>query len=124
MWIASSAANFATWMKGRLAFLMLVRSRRSTLVGVGIFAIFFLWFLAKFMPYNRPGQFPNSLAYDKVCLFDLLSKWKQGIQNGDVVVSYNSIEKSENPYLPFVGKCRNSSFQFPSKVAITIRLKV
>lgn len=103
MWIASSAANFATWMKGRLAFLMLVRSRRSTLVGVGIFAIFFLWFLAKFMPYNRPGQFPNSLAYDKVCLFDLLSKWKQGIQNGDVVVSYNSIEKSESPYLPFVG---------------------
>lgn len=38
-------------------------------------------------------------------------------------MSYNSIEKSENPYLPFVGKCRNSSLQFPSKVAITIRLK-
>ena len=62
------------------------------------------------------------LAYDKACLNDLLSKWKQGIQNGDVVVSYNSIEKSENPYLPFVGKCRKLGFQFPLKVAIIIRL--
>ena len=38
-------------------------------------------------------------------------------------MSYNSIEKSESPYLPFVGKSRNSSFHFPSKVAITIRRK-
>ena len=44
------------------------------------------------------------LAYDKVCLSDVLSKWKQGIADGDVVISHNPLEKLENPYLPFVGK--------------------
>lgn len=44
------------------------------------------------------------LAYDKVCLSDVLSKWKQGIADGDVVISHNPLENLENPYLPFVGK--------------------
>jgi len=44
------------------------------------------------------------IAYDRVCLSDVLSKWKQGIADGDVVISHKPLEKSETPYLPFVGK--------------------
>lgn len=44
------------------------------------------------------------LAYDKVCLSDVLAKWKQGTVDGDAVIIHKPLEKSENPYLPFVGK--------------------
>lgn len=103
MWVVSNAGNFVTWLKGRLAFLTLVRSRRNTLIGVAVFTVFFIWFLSRFMPHRKPGQLPESPAYDRVCLSDVLAKWKQGIADGDVVISHNPLEKSENPYLPFVG---------------------
>ena len=44
------------------------------------------------------------VAYDKVCLSDVLEKWKQAAADGDVVIIHKPHEKSENPYLPFVGK--------------------
>lgn len=44
------------------------------------------------------------LAYDKVCLSDVLAKWKQEAADGDVVIFHKPLETSENPYLPFVGK--------------------
>ena len=44
------------------------------------------------------------VAYDKVCLSDVLEKWKQASADGDVVIIHKPSEKSENPYLPFVGK--------------------
>ena len=44
------------------------------------------------------------LAYDKVCLSDVLAKWKQGAADGDVVIFHKPLETLENPYLPFVGK--------------------
>ncbi|XP_068704275.1 uncharacterized protein KIAA2013 homolog [Montipora foliosa] len=103
MWRVLNVANLLTWIKGRLAFLTLVRSRRNALIGVGIFTVFFLWLLSRFMPHRRPGSLPEAPAYDEVCLQDLLSKWKQGIVNGDAVISHNSLETSENPYLPFLG---------------------
>ena len=43
-------------------------------------------------------------AYDKVCLSDVLVKWKQGTADGDVVIFHKPLEALENPYLPFVGK--------------------
>lgn len=43
-------------------------------------------------------------AYDKVCLSDVLVKWKQGTADGDVVIFHKPLETLENPYLPFVGK--------------------
>jgi len=55
------------------------------------------------MPHHRRGQLPESPAYDRVCLSDVLSKWKQGVADGDVVISHKPLEKSETPYLPFVG---------------------
>ena len=44
------------------------------------------------------------LAYDKVCLSDVLVKWKQEVADGDVVIFHKPLEALENPYLPFVGK--------------------
>lgn len=44
------------------------------------------------------------LAYDKVCLSDVLVKWKQGSADGDVVIFHKPLDTLENPYLPFVGK--------------------
>lgn len=33
-----------------------------------------------------------------------MEKWKQAAADGDVVIIHKPSEKSENPYLPFVGK--------------------
>ena len=43
-------------------------------------------------------------AYDKVCLSDVLVKWKQGTADGDVVIFHKPLGALENQYLPFVGK--------------------
>lgn len=48
--------------------------------------------------------YPIFLAYDKVCLSDVLVKWKQGSADGDVVIFHKPLDTLENPYLPFVGK--------------------
>ena len=42
-------------------------------------------------------------AYDKVCLSDVLVKWKQGTADGDVVIFHKPLGALENQYLPFVG---------------------
>ena len=39
-----------------------------------------------------------------MCLSDVLSKWKQGVADGDVMVTHSPLEKLENPFLAFVGK--------------------
>ncbi|KAL9979443.1 hypothetical protein ACROYT_G017114 [Oculina patagonica] len=103
MWVVSNIGNCVTWMKGRLAFITLVRSRRSTLIGIAIFTVFFIWTISRFMPRHRRGQLPEAPAYDKVCLSDILAKWKQGTSDSDVVIIHKPLEKLENPYLPFVG---------------------
>lgn len=103
MWLVSNIGNFVTWIKGRFAFITLVRSRRNTFIAIAIFTVFFLWILSRFMPHHRPGRLPESPAYDKVCLSDVLSKWKQGVADGDVMVTHSPLEKLENPFLAFVG---------------------
>ncbi|CAH3168237.1 unnamed protein product [Porites lobata] len=103
MWVVSNIGNLVTWMKTRFAFLTLVRSRRNTLIAIALFTVFFIWILSRFMPHHRPGQLPDSPAYDKVCLSDVLSKWKQGVADDDVMITHNPLEKLESPFLAFVG---------------------
>lgn len=103
MWVVTHFGNFITWLKGRFAFLTLLRSRRNTLIGIALFSVFFVWTISRFMPHQRQGQLPEAPAYDKVCLSDVLVKWKQEAADGDVVIIHKPREKSENPYLPFVG---------------------
>lgn len=103
MWVVTHFGNFVTWLKGRFAFLTHVRSRRNTLIVIAIFTVFFIWTISRFMPHHRQGQLPEAPAYDKVCLSDVLEKWKHAAADGDVVIIHKPSEKSENPYLPFVG---------------------
>ena len=39
-----------------------------------------------------------------MCLSDVLSKWKQGVTDDDVMITHNPLEKLESPFLAFVGK--------------------
>lgn len=39
-----------------------------------------------------------------MCLSDVLSKWKQGVADDDVMITHNPLEKLESLFLAFVGK--------------------